>query len=117
MEKPILKSKVAIPIADGLEFIEVDSIIYCQSQSNYTNICTIDDRSFLISRTLKDVDRHLCKYSFIRVHQSYLINPNLIEKYCRNDGGYLIMFNGHKIPISNSKRSVIVDIFDNLRGE
>ncbi len=113
----ILKNKIAIPTAEGLDFIEIDSIIYCQSQSNYTTIFTHDGRSFLISRTLKEVERLLGKFSFVRVHQSYLINPNFMEKYSRNDGGYLIMVNNNRIPISNSKRNVIVDIFENLRGE
>ena len=34
----ILQNKIALPISDGLEFVEVDKIMYCQSQSNYTTI-------------------------------------------------------------------------------
>ncbi|WP_461533086.1 LytR/AlgR family response regulator transcription factor [Sinomicrobium sp.] len=111
----VLKNKIAIPIADGLEFLEVPNITYCQSQSNYTTIYTADGRSFVISRTLKEVEKSLEKFLFVRVHQSYLVNPNYMEKYSRNDGGYLIMANKKRIPISNSKRNIIIDIFENLR--
>src|SRR5690606_36396859 len=48
----VLKNKIAIPTREGLEFIEIDSIVYCQAQSNYTQIFTRDGRSHLISRTL-----------------------------------------------------------------
>ena len=112
----VLKNKIAIPTSEGLEFIEIDSIVYCQAQSNYTQIFTSDSRSHLISRTLKDVEKLLERFSFIRVHQSYLINPNYMEKYCRNDGGYITMANTHHIPISHSKRARVMEMFNNLRG-
>src|SRR5690606_16732487 len=32
----ILKNKLALPTAEGMEFIEITSVIYCQSQDNYT---------------------------------------------------------------------------------
>ncbi|RAV29557.1 LytR/AlgR family response regulator transcription factor [Sinomicrobium soli] len=111
----VLKNKIAIPTAEGLEFIEIPSIVYCQSQSNYTTIYTDDGRSLVISRTLKEVEKSLKKFLFARVHQSYLVNPNYMEKYSRNDGGYLVMTNKKRIPISNSKRNVIIDIFESLR--
>lgn len=111
----MLKNKIAIPTADGLEFLDVSTIVYCQSQSNYTNIFTEEGRSLLISRTLKDVEKSLEKFSFVRVHQSYLINPNYMEKYSRNDGGFIIMSNKQRIPISNAKRNMIVDIFESFR--
>lgn len=111
----MLKNKIAIPTADGLEFLDVSTIVYCQSQSNYTNIFTEEGRSLLISRTLKDVEKSLEQFSFVRVHQSYLINPNYMEKYSRNDGGFIIMSNKQRIPISNAKRNMIVDIFESFR--
>lgn len=112
----ILKSKIAIPTTDGLEFIEITTIIYCQSQSNYTTIFTDDGQSMVISRTLKEVEKSLEKFLFVRVHQSFLVNPNYMKKYSRNDGGYLIMTNNQRIPISHSKRNTIVDVFESLRS-
>src|SRR5690606_26011330 len=34
----LLGNKVAVPILDGFEFIDVKTILYCQSENNYTNI-------------------------------------------------------------------------------
>lgn len=115
-QEDILKNKIAIPTTDGLEFIEVSSIIYCNSQSNYTVINTIDNASTIISKTLKDIEKSLEKYSFLRVHQSYLINPNHIKKYSRYDGGFLTMTNDQRIPISQSRRSCVVELFEKLKS-
>lgn len=111
----ILHNKIAIPVTDGIEFIDVSKIIYCKSQNNYSHIYLVCGKEILISKTLKDVEAVLDSFSFLRVHQSYLINPNYMQKYSRNDGGYLVMINGQHIPISNMKKKLIADLFNTVR--
>ncbi len=111
-----MESKISVPITDGYEFIEVNQIIYCQSQSNYTTFYLLNGSKLLVSKTLKEVDRVLKNYFFIRVHQSYLVNPNFMKKFSRQDGGYLEMKNGQILPISRSKRSLVVDLFEAVKN-
>lgn len=115
-KEDILENKIAVPVSDGLEFIEIRNILYCQSQNNYTSIFLKDGEKIFISRTLKDVENLLKKYLFLRVHQSYLINPSYMQKYIRNDGGYIIMYNQQRIPISTSKKSLVSDIFKGINS-
>lgn len=112
----ILENKIAIPVSDGLEFVEIKNILYCQSQNNYTSIFLRDGEKIFISRTLKDIENLLKKYLFLRVHQSYLINPSYMQKYIRIDGGYIIMSNQQRIPISPSKKSLVADIFEGINS-
>jgi len=112
----ILENKIAIPVSDGLEFVEIRNILYCQSQNNYTSIFLRDGEKIFISRTLKDVENLLKKYLFLRVHQSYLINPSYMQKYIRNDGVYIIMSNQPRIPISTSKSSPVADILEGINS-
>lgn len=111
----ILTNKIAVPITDGVEFIEVTKIIYCKSQNNYTFIYLEGGKEVLISKTLKEVEKVLEVFLFVRIHQSYLINPNFMQKYLKNDGGYVVMSNGQHIPISNSRKGLITEIFDTIR--
>lgn len=112
-----MKSKVAVPVTDGYEFIEVNRITYCQSQSNYTYIHLVDDHKLLVSKTLKEVERTLEKFFFMRIHQSYLINPNFMKKFSRRDGGFLVMKNGDNIPISRAKRNLVVNLFEAVQNK
>ncbi len=111
----ILKSKISVPVSDGYEFIEVKDIMYCQSQSNYTTFFLSEGSKVVISKTLKEVENTLESFFFIRVHQSYLINPNYLKKYNRNDGGYLIMQDNVKIPISHQKRKLVTGLFEAVK--
>lgn len=108
----MLKSKIAVPIADGYEFLETNQILFCQSENNYTNIYLVNGNKLLISKTLKEVEKTLEKYLFIRIHQSYLINPNYMKKYHRKDGGYVMMDNDHRIPVSHHKKELLTGLFE-----
>jgi two-component system LytT family response regulator len=108
----ILKNKIAVSVAEGSEFIETNDILYCQGQNNYTFLYLSDNRKLVISKTLKDFEKLLDKYFFLRIHKSFLINPNHIKKYIKSDGGYLIMQNEKSIPVSKNKKELITGLFD-----
>ncbi|MEO5910322.1 MAG: LytTR family DNA-binding domain-containing protein [Pelobium sp.] len=108
------KSKIALPTTDGFEFIEIDEIIRCQSDSNYTNFYLKNGDKFLICRTLKEVESILQHNGFIRIHQSHLINPQYLKKYLRNDGGNVVMQDGVSISVSKNNKSKIVEIFEQI---
>ena len=108
----IITSKIAVPVSNGLEFIKVADILYAQSQNNYTLLYLSCGEKLLFSKTLKKVECTLKKYFFLRIHQSYLINPNYMKKYFRNDGGGVLMENGVTLPISHSKKEEIVSLFE-----
>lgn len=111
----ILKNKISVPVADGIEFVSVDDIMYCKSQSNYTTIYLADGSKTIMSKTLKEVEKTLASYSFQRVHQSYLINPDYMKKYQRGDGGYLIMEDDQIIPVSKQNKSIVTGLFDTIK--
>ncbi|HWK57430.1 MAG TPA: LytTR family DNA-binding domain-containing protein [Parapedobacter sp.] len=111
----LLGNKVAVPILDGFEFIDVKTILYCQSENNYTNIHFESGKTLLISKTLKEFEKVMEKFLFIRTHQSYLINPQYMRKYVRNDGGYIVLVNGKEIPVSASRKRLIVGLFEAIK--
>lgn len=108
----ILKNKIALPVADGIEFVEVNDIMYCVSQSNYTTFHLADGHKILLSKTIKDVEQLLTPFYFIRVHRSYLINPNYMKKYFHSEGGFVLMQDETSVPVSNQHKKSIKGIFD-----
>jgi two-component system LytT family response regulator len=97
-------SRLAIPATDGLVFINVDEILYCEASGNYTNIHMVDNRKFLVSRTLKEYEDLLEEQDFFRIHNSFLINLNSIKKYIRGEGGQVVMSNDKALDVSKMKK-------------
>lgn len=108
------KTKVALPTNDGLEFLEIQSITRCESESNYTRIYCTDNNRYLICRTLKEVEKILQENGFIRVHHSHLINPQYIRKFIRHDGGFIVMNDGQQISVSRTKKDRLFELFANI---
>jgi two-component system LytT family response regulator len=97
-------NKIALPTLEGFQMIKIDSIISCESDSNYTTLRLKNDRKIIVCRNLKDLEDLLEEHSFARVHRSYLVNLNEIEKFIKGDGGYLIMSDGSKVDVSRNKK-------------
>lgn len=99
--------KIAMPTMEGLQMISVDSIISCASDSNYTILLLKNKKRMIASRTLKEVEEMLEDYAFMRVHHSYLVNLNEIEKYMKGDG-YLLMSDATKVEVSRSRKEMLL---------
>lgn len=101
-------SKIAMPTMEGLQMVPVDSIVSCESDSNYTIVLMKNRQKLIVSRTLKDIEEMLEEHSFVRVHHSYLVNLNEIEKYVKGEGGYLVMSDGTTVDVSKSKKESLL---------
>jgi len=103
--------KIALPTFDGLEFINLDEILYCQSDGAYSNVFFTDGSKLYISKTLRYLEDALCNFHFFRVHNSYIVNLNHVKKYTKTDGGLLILSNGEKVRVSRSKKDELLGLF------
>ncbi|NIJ45261.1 DNA-binding LytR/AlgR family response regulator [Wenyingzhuangia heitensis] len=72
-------------VKSGYEHIKVkiSEIIFIKSDTDYTEINT-SNQKIVSSEPLRYWEKHLKAYNFIRVHKSYLININKIDKVTSN---------------------------------
>ncbi len=101
-------NKIALPTMEGLHMVNVENIISCQSDSNYTIIQLKGKQKIIVSKTLKDIEDMLEGFSFIRVHHSYMVNINEVNKYVKGEGGYLVMSDNSVIDVSRSKKELVL---------
>jgi len=101
-------SKIALPTMDGLLMIAIDAIISCESDSNYTIIFQKNKQKAIVSRTLKEMEEILEDHAFLRVHNSFIVNLNEVNKYVKGEGGYLIMSDGSTIDVSRSRKEMLL---------
>jgi two-component system LytT family response regulator len=110
--KDFLK-KITIPTENGYEVLKINSIVYCEANSNYCRIICIDGRQILLAKTLKSVQELLPSVLFHRIHKSYLVNLNHIVRYNKNDSLEIELQNGKKLPVSHRQRDNFINVFKN----
>lgn len=103
--------RIALTTSDGMIFVSTQDIVYCEAESNYSNIVLASGKKIMVSKVLKDIDEALSGPDFFRVHHSFLINLNHIKKFIRGEGGYVIMDNDVSISISRSRRQEFMELF------
>jgi two-component system LytT family response regulator len=101
--------KLAINSLNEIVFVEMENIIRFESDSNYTNVFLTSGKKITSSKTLKEYESSLSTI-FFRVHKTFIININHIEKYVKADGGYIIMRDNVQIPVSREKRLALMNI-------
>ena len=96
--------KIALPVANGLLFVETLDIIYLKAEGSYTQIHLVQGPKLLVSKKLKEFEKLLQNPSFFKSHRSYLINLDHVQQYVRQDGGYIVMKNQDVVSIAKDRR-------------
>jgi two-component system LytT family response regulator len=106
--------KIVLSTAEKMHIVEIDDIIRCESDDYYTRFFFQDGKTLLISKTLKENEELLGEKYFIRPHKSHLVNIKYIKGFLKNDGGYIVMSDGTKVPVSRRKREYVVSTLSHL---
>jgi two-component system LytT family response regulator len=103
------RMKLCIPTIKGFQVVEINDILYCEADKNYTVFHMADKKNVCSSRTMLEYELLLSDSFFMRVHRSYLINLNHIREYQRGDGGIVVMKDGMEIEISRRKKEPFLE--------
>lgn len=103
--------RVALPVQEGIEFVDPATVLYVGGDNNYSRVRFTNGKELVVSKTLRLIEDMFPKSDFVRVHKSYLVNTEFITRYVRSDGGYIVMSNGEKLPVSRQRKSDIGQLF------
>lgn len=93
---------IILSFHDSYQVINLDELIYCESDKGYTTFYCCDGNKHVVSKTLKEFEERLLNANFQRPHQSFMINMKFVDKY--NKSGIIHLKNGTKIPVSYRKK-------------
>jgi two-component system, LytTR family, response regulator len=111
------QQKMMLPTMEGFEIVSIHSILYCEAEDNFTRFYFEleggkEKTPLLICRTLKYFEDILKEHRFLRIHRSYLINPNFVVRYSKGKGGAVVMKNNQELEISPAKKQEFLDLFE-----
>lgn len=102
-----LSQRLALTTLNETRYVNHNDILRCEADNTYTKFILTSGEEILVSKTLKEYADILSDQAFIRTHQSHLININYIKSWLREDGGYLLLTDGAKIPVSKLNREKV----------
>lgn len=100
--------KIILPSFDGLEIINLDEIIRCEADSNYTIFFLTNKRKIVVSKSLNNFEKILSDIYFCRIHKKHLINLKYVKHYVKGKGGTIIMQDGSSVFVSESKKKYFI---------
>lgn len=100
--------RLGISSPKGFNIINVDDIMYCEADGNYTMFKLSNNDLLMACKTLKEYENILSPRSFIRTHHKYIVNVNFVKKYIKGRGGSIIMTDETPIDVSQSKRTEVL---------
>jgi two-component system LytT family response regulator len=108
-----VNQKIMLPTMEGFEIVAIKTILYCEAADNFTRFYLEDVANpLLICKTLKYFEEILKEHRFLRIHRSYLINPDYVIRYTKGKGGSVTMKNKKELEMSAEKRQLFLGTFE-----
>ena len=102
-------SKLILSLHDSFQVVDLNELMFCESDKGYTSFCCSNGEKYIASKTLKEFEERLSKANFTRPHQSFMVNLKFIDKYDKS--GVIHLKNGKKIPVSSRKKDSFLTTF------
>lgn len=115
LERPKDLQKLVLKTADKIYSVNIQDIINCEADKNYTTFQFINAPKLIVSSTLKEYETLLRPYNFFRTHKSHLINMAYFDHFVKADGGNtIVMKNKTVIPLSIRKKEEFLISLESL---
>ncbi len=98
--------KIVLRFQDKYQIVRFSDLLYCKSDSGYTNFYLADGRHFITSKNIKEYEKSLPD-NFVRCHQSYVVNLDYADNY--NKEGVIVLTTGENIAVSVRKKELLLE--------
>lgn len=112
--KPTGDMKLALAMQEGIYFVLLKDIIWCESLGAYTKFHLANQSPIVVSKVLKEYEEMLEEFYFFRTHKSSLINLEHVKKYVRGSGGQVCMNDGSEIEVSRRRKDELMEILSQI---
>jgi len=102
--------KIALTTSEGTNFLKLKDIIKLVSDGSYTTFHTYAGEEITVSRGIKEFETLLPPDAFCRIHQSYMVNIDFVKKILKEDGGYVLLENDDKVPVSRRRKNDLMEL-------
>lgn len=99
--------KFTLRTADTIYVVELDDILRCEATRNYTIFYLKSGEQIMMSKSLREYEDFLVENSFLRVHQSHIINLAHLKRF-RKDEFICVLSDDSQVPVAHRKRDELI---------
>lgn len=115
LDRPKNLQKLVLKTNDKIYSVNIQDIINCEADKNYTTFYFVNAPKLLVSMNLKEYEILLGPHNFFRTHKSHLINMAYFDHFIKSEGGNtIVMKNKASIPLSVRKKEEFLILLDSL---
>ena len=115
LERPKNLQKLILKTSDKIYSVNIQDVVNCESDKNYTTFNFINAPKLIVSTNLKEYEAMLSPHNFFRTHQSHLINMAYFDHFIKTEGGNtIVMKNKTTIPLSVRKKEEFLVLLENI---
>jgi len=100
--------QLRLATTDGVQLMDANAIAYVESSRNYISVYLIHGKTYTSRSTLSNFETEVAHLDFYRIHSSFLINLEHVERIL--DNGYVLVTN-KAIPIAQRRLSHFKKIY------
>jgi len=108
------EKRILLKTSENIHLLRVSDIRYCEADGGYTRFFTNQDQEILVSRPLAEYEDLFAEYGFYRVHKSFLANLHKVERFEKEDGGYLVIDGEVKVPVASRKKDQLIQLLEKI---
>ncbi|HHG85517.1 MAG TPA: response regulator transcription factor, partial [Bacteroidetes bacterium] len=95
-----LDASIPLTHQSGFLLVRLGDVVHLEADNNYTMIFLNEGHPQTSTQNLGKYEKILPPNWFFRVHRSHLINLHHLKAYTTREGGFVMMSDGAKLPVS-----------------
>jgi two-component system, LytTR family, response regulator len=106
--------KIILRTNEEIHSVDFSKIVRVNADGSYATFFIDDGRKILVSKPMKDFEELLLENGFFRSHKSHIINVKKLKYFEKADGGFLVMDDGAKVPVSSRKYDAVIELLESV---
>jgi len=110
-----VSTKVFLSDQSGVELVELSQILFCEADKNYCTFHFTNGKTKVVSKNIGHFEKVLDSSVFFRIHQSFLVNTEHVERIAKTLQPFVVLKNGKQLTISRANKSAFYSFLENQK--